>query len=211
MRAKRAGSTPTVIPRPPEGGRGISIPRSPTTLRSGSHHQGPGPGASRVGFTLIELMVVVVVMAVMAGAIGPTIASAVGRRGIRAAADNTADLLDFAHAGAIARRQTLTVLVDPSRGLLHVVARRPALPWLSDDEGPVERTLSELKLPGGVEVEVSGPDLAAGDDGATELVFMPDGDMDEASVILTDTKGRSRTIEVAPSVGRVLVQEGAVQ
>ncbi len=60
-------------------------------------------------------------------------------------------------------------------------------------------------------MEVSGPDLAAGDDGATALAFMPDGDMDEASVVLTDSKGRSRTVEVAPSVGRMMMQEGAGQ
>jgi len=168
-----------------------------------------GPVHARAGFTLVELMVVAVVMAVLAGAIAPTIVGAVSQSGIRAAADDTADLLDFARAAAIARRQSLVVLVDPAQGVLRVKARRPALPWVSDDEGAVERTLAELKLPAGVEVDVSGPDLVAGDDGATALAFAPDGDMDEASVRLTDARGRSRTVEVAPALGRILVQEGA--
>ena len=60
-------------------------------------------------------MVVVVVMAILAGAVAPSIVSATRRTGLDATSRRLADLLDFASAAAVARRQAVTVNLDSER------------------------------------------------------------------------------------------------
>jgi len=69
---RRAGE-PVCI-RPPSGGRTCAtLTKTPNTKRPKMHHQTPNLNDSRAGFTLIELMVVIVILGILAGLIVPRI------------------------------------------------------------------------------------------------------------------------------------------
>jgi prepilin-type N-terminal cleavage/methylation domain-containing protein len=161
------------------------------------------------GFTLIELMVVVVVMAVMAGAIAPSLVSALSRAGIEAATKQTLELLEFAHAASVARGEALTVNFDSDRRLIWVEVRPPAFPWLEDVQPPERRTLVAVEVDKDVEVSVSHEDgeSIAAEELRESLWFRPNGDMEDAFIELTDDRDRRKAIEIESATGRIALAE----
>ncbi len=161
----------------------------------------------RSGFTLIELMVVVVVMAILAGAVAPSIVSATRRTGLDATARRLADLLDFASAAAVARRQPVTVNLDAERHVCWAVTWAPTLPWLAESETPEERTLVQLELPERISVTLvrdSGQEQPPQLGSAWETIrFAPDGTAEDVAAELRDDRENVRTIQVVFATGEV--------
>jgi hypothetical protein len=162
----------------------------------------PGP---RSGFTLIELMVV------LAGAIVPSLASAVNRQGMDRATAAVGDLLDFAAAAAVARRQPVVVQFDSQRRACRVCMSVTELPWLSEDVPAEQSVLASLRLPDGIELAVvydlsaEAPTRWQGEGGAVR--FWPDGTADEAELHLSDARGRTEIVPVRPLAGEVVLIE----
>ena len=168
-------------------------------------------GARRSGFTLVELMVVVLVMAVLAGAIAPNIVSVAERRGLDRAAVQVRDLLDFAEAAAIARRKTVAVHYDPERNACWVVLEETFLPWLGEEPAAEARVLAAVRLPEQVSVAIlyggAGEAPSRGDVRQGVIRFRPDATADEAVIELTDEDGRQETVRVRPSAGALIFAE----
>jgi type II secretion system protein H len=165
----------------------------------------------RSGFTLIELMVVVVVMAILAGAVAPSIVSATRRTGLDATARKLADLLDFACAAAVARRQPVTVNLDAERHVCWAVTWAPRLPWLAESETPEERTLVQLELPERIGVALVrdfGQEQPQQAGQAWETIrFAPDGTAEDVDVELRDDRENVKTIRVLFATGEVRMVE----
>ncbi|SEJ51684.1 GspH/FimT family pseudopilin [Pseudomonas sp. NFR16] len=85
---------------------GLSGP--PTRLNLRRSCQGPDKGSSH-GFTLIELIVVVVIVAIFAGMAMPSFSSLLHRMNVRAASDELYDLLQYARSEAVTRGARVTV------------------------------------------------------------------------------------------------------
>jgi len=161
--------------------------------------------------TLIELMVVVIVMAVMAGAIVPNLAAAARRGGVDKAAGRIVDVLDFAARAAVARRRTVVVNLDGERGRCWATLQTVRLPWLEDEDAPETRTLTAVRLPEDLSLAVyrESTETAFGADEAWERVtFRPDGTTEDVTVELVDGRGRARSIEVSGITGRADLLEG---
>ena len=161
----------------------------------------------RQGFTLIELMVVLVVMATLAAAITPSVVSAMRRRGVPTAANRLADLFDFASATAISRRRPVTVNIDPARRVCWAVVEQVSLPWMAEHEVEV-RTLTALQLPETVAVSLrdgpsAGSQLAG--PGMETIRFEPDGTAPEVAVELRGPDGQMAVVEIMPGSGQVRV------
>ena len=86
------------------------------------------PGRRRCGFTLVELMVVVALMAVLSGAVAFSLASAARGRSVDMAARQVMDLLDFAYTAAVSRGQRVMVIFDPDRHACWVSVHTSPLP-----------------------------------------------------------------------------------
>jgi len=167
----------------------------------------PGTG----GFTLVELLVVMIVMAVLSGAILPSVVNAVQRTGLRSASARVLDLLGFAHAAAIGRRMPVTVLIDTQQRACRVRARRPTLPWMTDaEQAGTELTLVALQLPEGISVSVlKDASGAVGELSDDAITFAPDGTAEDAVIELSDDDGNVRTIQLLAATGAAtLVEEG---
>ena len=144
--------------------------------------------AARRGFTLIELMVVLVVMSILAASIVPSFVSSARAAGVKAAAARIAGLLDFAYAAAVARRQPVTVNLDLERHTCWVSVLVTSLPWLEEQEGPVTRTLASIQLPEDLEISLERgsetPSASRAQQQWETIRFEPDGMAED--VLLAD-------------------------
>ena len=165
-------------------------------------------------FTLIELMVVVVIIAVLSAALVPAVVSASQRSGLRSAATQVADLLNFAYASAVARRHNVTVNLDTQSGKCWVSAERPALPWIEAAYEAEPRTIASIALPKGIELTIyrgeprSTPTQTGG---SWETVrFASDGTAEDLEIELAAEEGRVLTVRLfgATGLARVVREEG---
>ena len=203
MRMSRAGST--------------SKARNNTALRSEGFAVSPVKIVSRGlrrsaqnGFTLIELMVVAVVMTIIMSAVVPSVVAAARRRGAKTAATKTFDVLNFAYASAIARRQPVLVNFDADRNLCWVSVRGLSLPWLSEGQDVQALTLTSVQLPEGVEVlfhREAEPLRGLRSEKQWETIrFEPDGTAEDIVIELADRTGDSYTLEVMAATGEIFLE-----
>jgi len=156
-------------------------------------------------------MVVLLVAAILTGAIVPSLVSAARRGGVEAAATRVLDMFDFANAAAISRREAVTVNFDPERHLCWVSVQRTRLPWIEDDDEPVARTLAAAQLPEGIEITLERGTFAAPRASSEQtwqtVRFEADGTAEDVLVELTDERGDCRTLEVIAVTGEAGLKE----
>ena len=167
--------------------------------------------AARDAFTLVELMVVLVVAAILSGAIIPSLVSAARRDGAAEAAAKVTDLLNFASTAAISRRQPVTVNFDLQRRRCWVSVRGFSLPWLEETDQPETMTLAAAELPEGVAISFERDTSAAWEsdleDWGPAVRFDADGTAQDVRIELTDPAGDARTVEVIGVTGEVRLRE----
>ena len=99
-------------------------------------------------FTLIELVVVLLIISTFTALVVPSVAQAMRAKDIDATAAKLCETLQFAYASAVARRQPVTVRLDPDTRRCRVMLRTVALPWLeTTPDRPDARTLAAMSWP----------------------------------------------------------------
>ena len=159
------------------------------------------------GFTLIELMVVLVIMALLATSIAPSVASGLQRNGLKTTRDKLCELLDFAYMSAVTRRRPVVVNLDARRKLCWVSVSAVSLPWLEDRPGPKTHVLATMTLPEAVQVTVIHGEESRLGVMATQVwetvTFRSDGRTEDAVIELTDVQGERLAIKVVGVTGEV--------
>jgi general secretion pathway protein H len=123
------------------------------------------------GFTLIEMLVVLAIMAVAMAAVPSLLTSLQGVR-LRAAADDLTAGLRDAHSQAISRRTMTEFLLDPTQRLYRVSSQPAPQAW-----PPVIQAL-----------EVS-PTTLSDPDGTIRIRFFPDGTASAGRLVLRHGTG----------------------
>jgi prepilin-type N-terminal cleavage/methylation domain-containing protein len=164
------------------------------------------PAASRRGFTLIEVMIVVIILAVIAGAIIPNVASSIGSTRLEAAASQVGSVLEFCYSAASGTGRTHGLVFDGDGRRFQVVAEVPPDPEQSSGvmETPVLEPVSlpgllSRQLPEGIVLESVAAfetDLLQGENNQVRILFFPDGTTEFANLYLSDASGEQRLIEV---------------
>ena len=154
------------------------------------------PSSPAPAFTLIEMMVVLVIIALVVGMSLPYFGQFTGNSQLRSATQKISSLLYTARSLAITHRKQYAVVFDTSKGEMTV------------QELPSSEIIEKrYYLPATVSFENPG-----GSDPVTfkddQAVFTPTGGLsgDTSTIDLKDKKGNSAQITVHQSTGRVKVE-----
>jgi prepilin-type N-terminal cleavage/methylation domain-containing protein len=164
--------------------------------------KGAGPG-----FTLVELLVVMIIVVIGYAALRPTFGGFVRGAQKRAALRKIVGLLSSARAQAIAKGKLVRVICDPSEQVLWAEVQVDPRVDLHEFESIAILGRREVRLPGHlavVEIWVAGQ--PASDLNQAAIYFYPDGHTDGAVLALAADTGSQAVIEVAPTTGKVTIR-----
>ena len=182
---------------------------------------------STSGFTLIEVILVLVVIVIISGITLPNLSGSYGNAKLRSAASNIERLGRYARGMAILREQDLSMVIDTEKQLIYIGEEKRITSDDSDGEldqdilkrlGYIGETTDEQdmkiekeisrSLPDGLNVEYIEFEGTILDQ--ANIIYMFDfysnGQCDDFKIILNDQKDRSIQIYSDPVSGKVRSQ-----
>jgi general secretion pathway protein H len=182
------------------------------------------PQQAARGFTLIELMIVLVIMSFVLALAGPAVTRGLSGLTLKTAAKKVAAALRYARSQAVNRAQPYSAIFDREHG--RIVIRgipRPLPPDQTAAEAePEEKTADaagaeaqkpEIKivaLPEGItlkEITIGGTEITGTKDELAQIVFYPDGTSQGGELVLVDSRERQYQVNVAFLTGVVTIEE----
>ncbi len=137
--------------------------------------------STRAGVTLLEMMIVVVIIAMVAGISFPALTAGLASVRLSSACGSVASFLTSSMNRVDRREEAAAIVVSPKEGNLAVFTA-------ASGEKP-ERTLD---LPQGISIEGDEP---------RRIVLQPGGTVPHVTLILRNDKGARRSVEVDPVSG----------
>jgi general secretion pathway protein H len=137
----------------------------------------------RPGFTLVELIVVLAILAGIAALVAPSFSRTVASARLRTAASDVRTTLARGRALAVAATKERTVAFDLSRGEFGV------------DNEAVRR------LPGTIRLGAVLPGVERRERGSVRVRFFPDGSGEEVEISVTAEDGGTLRVTVDPLTG----------
>lgn len=165
----------------------------------------------RRGFTLVELIVVLVIVATLATMVIPRFAGSAQSAQLRENADQLLVMARYAQNYAVTHRSACRIVIDPQERRFGLEIqedplRRPDEFTVVKDGPAKPQTLGEGIGFGSLRVE-HGP--RGRDIGPSTIAFTPTGESDSAVVEITNGR-RTLSLVLIPSSGRATLVEGTV-
>jgi prepilin-type N-terminal cleavage/methylation domain-containing protein len=148
----------------------------------------PAPLGSRRGVTLVEMVVVVAIIALIAGISFPAASAGVDNVRIVSAADSVATFLNAAENRAERHQQPVEVVVYPAERRMVLYSNEPGF-------------TRELQLPDGVTIEAVQP--AEG-----RILFIPGATVPGVTIQLGNRRNAHRRVHLDPMTGFPRVENG---
>lgn len=169
------------------------------TLLAGKVSRLDRPVVDRHGFTLLELLVVLTLMALMAGMVAPRLVGTLDRMNVRSAAGRIVATLRYARSQAASEQRFFRVDIDLSGRTLTVAPASP-LPEALASRGT-------LSLPEGVRfLEAQSVSGASSSDTFT-IRFSPLGRTTGGQLLIGDEAGRRLRVVLDPLTGLPEIHE----
>jgi type II secretion system protein H len=150
----------------------------------------------RQGYTLVEILVVLLIISVMSAMVLPRVAGHINSIKLRTAAQKTVAILRYARDLATSERTIYTVTLDPDKKRIvffRAKNRKTGYP-------PSEKHVPEKKtynLPDGVRFEkFITPGEEKRRQGLQKVLFFPNGSSSGGKIIFSNTKGQRYLIQV---------------
>lgn len=146
----------------------------------------------KIGITLIELIIVMVIIAISATFIIPSIGSWIPHYRLRSATRDVVSILRLAQMKAVSTNMEYRVKFNQSEGSYILQYRTTSGgSWVNDGE--------EKKLPTGIQIIDLEPD-------DFEAQFNPNSTSSAGSIVLKNIKGSKRKITISSSTGKISVE-----
>jgi prepilin-type N-terminal cleavage/methylation domain-containing protein len=140
------------------------------------------------GVTLLEMLIVVTLMALVAGISYPSVASGVNSLRLRAASDGIVGFLNTAIDRAERRQQAIQILISPRDNLM--TARSPDLGFNR-----------QFDLPGAIRIVSVLPNSGIAPDEPRTFLIYPGGTVPAIGVEIANQDGRRRLVRIDPITG----------
>ncbi|QDT37945.1 prepilin-type N-terminal cleavage/methylation domain-containing protein [Stratiformator vulcanicus] len=168
-----------------------------------------GKQTQRRAFTLFELLLVLAVLAVIAGMVVPTLSGAMSTRPLRGAADQIRQVLTTARRDAIDAGVPMRFEFETGTNIFRVAllfdVSAGAVESTAIETPPGVTFIGEDRLDGDIVfAESEGLSLTAQSDAAA-VFFYPDGTSDSAQIRLVDDANHSIVIKLRGLTGAVTV------
>ncbi|MDX2175795.1 MAG: GspH/FimT family pseudopilin [Candidatus Sumerlaeia bacterium] len=170
---------------------------------------------ARRGFTLLEVMIVIVIFGIVVAVAAPNLRGALEKEGLRSAARQLATGAAVARSEAVARGEPVALRIDPEERRWRI-----ALPDAERDARGRRRSARDAKASIEKPREL-GPRIRfdkfsrGGEDyrlerssDPLEILFYPSGSSSGGVVQIVNNKGRRMSVEVSRAASRVTVWEG---
>ena len=163
----------------------------------------------RAGFTLLELILVMMIAVVVLSIAAPSLRMFANARPVANAAAQFVALTDYARSQAISEGRTYRLNLDPDKGLFWLTAQEGGvfqplerefgrvfsfpegtkMDWLAPLAVSTGITVPGLRLPGQTDIQD-----ASGTTAHTFIAFYPDGHTETSELRLTDRRGNTLSI-----------------
>ena len=155
-----------------------------------------GRRQNRAGYTLIELILLTIIIAILIGIATPQFRKTFSYLELKDASFNLAKLVSFAQEKSIIEGTLYKLILDADKGRYYLTKEEPAA---SDKYIRLKERYGRIfLLPRGTKLKSK----------KKEIIFYPDGHSEKAAITLLG-KNKSVTIEVKGNLGYVQIEEGA--
>ena len=175
----------------------------------------------RAGFTLVELMVVIVIIGIMTAMMIPEMKGTFQDALLRSTSRELVNVCDLAYSRAVSLNQVRRIRLDEKTGRYRVekrVIENGQEDYITTDDAPGDqgeldtRIAIEFRQPGGNTSEPATPPDVAGAGGGSPvdgvaIAFYPDGTADAGEITLRDQEGFRLALRINPITARVHVVE----
>ncbi len=150
-----------------------------------------GLSPSDAGVTLIEMLIVMVLIALIAGMAAPSVSAGLDSLRLRSTSDAIIGFLNTALARADTRQQVVEILISPAEGKLTAI---------SSDQGfyRVLEIASPIKI---LSVQPAPMVEGDGENQTRRFLVYPGGSVPKIAVEIGDSRGRKRLVSIDPITG----------
>jgi type II secretion system protein H len=158
---------------------------------------------TRLGFSLIELMVVLLLIAVLSAMIIPAMHGTYEDALLRSTARRLVDVCNLANSRAVTLNQVFCVRLNTKEGKYLVEPQRKA-PATAKQMAPMEGVFDQR-----VSVELRQPQADSADTAnqRDQITFYPDGTADARELLLRNRQGFQLALRINPVTARVQIVE----
>ena len=203
----------------------MSFERKRTGMNRSRHNlsrSGRGASGGVRAFTLVEIMVVIVVLAIVAATVLPNLGGTAGTVRLTATTRHLAALMDYCYHAASATSRVHAIVISADGRQYRVVAEvEPEFVRRESGEGgelEADELLVPIRLPGrfsgtlpeGIavgQVSMFETELSDAGEEQVRILFFPDGTTEFMSLVVTESGGAQRTIELNGLSGTVTISE----
>ncbi|MGI8906438.1 MAG: pilus assembly FimT family protein [Candidatus Sumerlaeaceae bacterium] len=172
--------------------------------------------AVRCGFTLIEIMVVVTILAVMMAVTFPSMRGMNEKNKLRATARQLTALMKYARTEAVFGERTTEVFLNLDKREFWIDLREPEPEKGSgSSKKPTERNIEQKRdIDENIwfeETQAYDENIIEGKDKVIAVDFYPDGSASPTLITLVNKQGTRMTIEVLRSTGQIEISPGSIE
>ncbi|PIE67749.1 MAG: type II secretion system protein GspH [Deltaproteobacteria bacterium] len=164
---------------------------------------------TRRGFTLFELLVVMVIIGIAASLIVPRLGGSVDKMQLRTATRDLASVMRFARSQAVTRGREYRVLFDSATRMVAIEMAPSINGQTADSSENAISSRHRYQLPAGIVLNLNNNPLQAAARPVRMATFFPMGNSSGGSIRLVDARERSRTIRIDTITGLIAIESDA--